>query len=214
MSDFVSTHPATRIDPKWFSTFALQLQQTQTIAGCAGSCDLLLLGDSITEACAWMGEFQNPLRGLKICYYGIGGDQTQHVLWRIQNGLLDGIKPKFATLLIGINNFWPDTSAEEVAAGAIACGQAMRAKLADTRLLHFGVFPVGSHILNLNGKVDQINDRIAADTAGYGAEFHSLRNAFLAADGREIPGMLAADGVHITAKAYDVWGSRIKELIA
>ena len=35
---------------------------------------------------------------------GIGGDRTQHVLWRLDNGNIDGIKPKLAVLMIGTNN--------------------------------------------------------------------------------------------------------------
>jgi len=213
MTTFTSTIAAPRSDAKWFSTFVNQLTQTQTIAGFNGEVDLLLLGDSITEAICWSGDYQKHVPGMKTLYYGIGGDQTHHVLWRIENGILTGINPKYATLMIGINNFWPDTSAEEVAAGAIACGKAMREKMPDAKLFHFGVFSVGASIIHLNEKVDRINEIIKAATPSYNAQYVSMRDVFLSTDGREIPEMLSPDGVHITAKAYDAWGARVAELI-
>ncbi len=213
MTSFTSTIPAPRTDPKWFANFANQLTQTQVISGFSGQVDLLLLGDSITEACCWSGDYQKHIQGMKTLFYGIGGDQTHHVLWRIENGILNDIHPKYATLMIGINNFWPDTSAEEVAAGAIACGMAMRAKMPNTKLLHFGVFSVGAGILHLNSKVDKINEIIKAATPSYNAIFVSMRDVFITADGEEIPGMLSPDGVHITGKAYDAWGAKVAELI-
>jgi hypothetical protein len=213
MTDYASTRPAPRSDASWFQRFAAQLVQTQTISAYGGQVDLLLLGDSITEACSWMSDYQKHLSGLKILYFGIGGDQTQHVLWRIENGVLDGIRPRFATLLIGVNNFWPDTPVDEIAAGSIACGRAMRAKLAETRLFHFGVLPLGSGNYHLNDKVVAINRAIEAAATAYGATYESLRDVFLTADGKEIPGMLQADGLHLNPKAYDAWGARVKALV-
>ena len=78
-----------------------------------GDVDVLFLGDSITDA--WGGEGHNPRSAgarifqeefvpLKAANFGIGGDRTQHVLWRLQNGELDGIQPKVVMLMIGTNN--------------------------------------------------------------------------------------------------------------
>lgn len=214
MKSFTSTTPAARNEPRWVNTLSTQLAQTQTIANFEGTVDLLLLGDSITEGCEWVGEYQQHLKGMKILMYGIGGDKTQHVLWRIENGILNGISPKYGTLLIGINNFWPETSVEEVAAGAIACGRAMYEKLPNTKLFHFGVFSVGSGAFSFNGKIDAINELIEAAAPSYNAHYVSLRDVFLTADGHEIPGMISADGIHITGKAYDAWGAKVKALIA
>ncbi len=207
------THPAPRIEARWFLTFAQQLTQTQTLAVYDGRCDLLLLGDSITEACAWVSEFQNRLPGLKILYYGIGGDQTQHLLWRMENGLLDGIAPRFTSLLIGVNNIWTDPPVDALADGAIACGRFVRRKLPQTKLLHLGIFPLREALAHLDGKVRQVNERIEAAAGGYGARYLDLRHLFLEPDGSDMPGMLAADGVHLTMKAYDRWGAAMAEAI-
>src|SRR5688500_7825073 len=70
-----------------------------------GDVDLLLLGDSITEA--WRGQkalWAERFAPLKAANFGMSGDCTQHVLWRLRNGALDGLKPKAVMLLIGTNN--------------------------------------------------------------------------------------------------------------
>src|SRR5271165_180096 len=82
-----------------------------------GDVDLLFLGDSITDG--WRGQkkiWDKAFGEYKPANFGIGGDQTQHVLWRIQNGELDGIKPKVAVLMIGTNNTGGH-SAEQIADG-------------------------------------------------------------------------------------------------
>src|SRR4029077_7959156 len=85
-----------------------------------GNVDLLFLGDSITQG--WRGaqktwdRFYVPR---KAANFGIGGDRTQHVLWRIQNGELKGIEPKVAVLMIGTNNAGANTS-DEITQGITA----------------------------------------------------------------------------------------------
>src|SRR5262245_11297894 len=95
-----------------------------------GKVDVLFLGDSITDA--WGGEghnakaagaatFEKEFLPLKAANFGIGGDRTQHVLWRLQNGELEGISPKVVMLMIGTNNSnGKDNTAEEIAEGVTA----------------------------------------------------------------------------------------------
>ncbi|MEI6467441.1 MAG: GDSL-type esterase/lipase family protein, partial [Verrucomicrobiota bacterium] len=75
-----------------------------------GGVDVLFVGDSITDGwrrlergggkATWDREFAP----LKSANFGISGDRTQHVLWRLENGELDGFKPKAIVLMIGTNN--------------------------------------------------------------------------------------------------------------
>ncbi len=89
----------------------------------AGNVELLFLGDSITEG--WKGakktwdRFYGPR---KTANFGIGGDRTEHVLWRIQNGELKGIEPKVVVLMIGTNNASGSTP-DEIAQGVTAIVQ-------------------------------------------------------------------------------------------
>src|SRR5436190_7359784 len=70
-----------------------------------GKIDLLFLGDSITEGWGNNAVWQKQYGALNAANFGIGGDMTQNVLWRIQNGEIEGISPKVIVLMIGTNNF-------------------------------------------------------------------------------------------------------------
>src|SRR5690242_8364585 len=82
----------------------------------AGGIDLLFVGDSITDN--WRSRGSNVWNKYyaprHAANFGIGGDRTQHVLWRIDHGELDGLKPKVIVLMIGTNNSNSD-SADEIA---------------------------------------------------------------------------------------------------
>jgi beta-glucosidase len=108
-----------------------------------GDIDLLFLGDSITQGWGNNGvwkRFDGPRHAAN---FGIGGDRAQHVLWRIENGEIDGIHPRVAVLMIGTNNVGFN-SADEIAAGVTAIVHELRKRLADTKVLLLGVFPRGA----------------------------------------------------------------------
>ena len=105
-------------DPKWVKRHEAFVAMAKR-----GGIDVLFQGDSITDA--WGGEGHNPKAAgtaifekefvpLKAANFGIGGDRTQHVLWRIQNGELEPINPKVAVVMIGTNNLGSNTN-EQIA---------------------------------------------------------------------------------------------------
>ena len=81
-----------------------------------GDVDVLFLGDSITQGWADNAVWKQRYVLRKPANFGIGGDTTQNVLWRIENGALVGIDPKVVVLLIGTNNLGiHDDSPDDVA---------------------------------------------------------------------------------------------------
>ena len=79
-----------------------------------GSVDLVFIGDSITQGWERRGKdvwtkFYGQRNAANL---GIGGDRTQHVIWRLNNGNLAGIAPKVAVIMIGTNNSGSNTPAE------------------------------------------------------------------------------------------------------
>ncbi|NDH07240.1 hypothetical protein EBX93_15200, partial [bacterium] len=56
-----------------------------------GNADILFLGDSITEGWGTNAAWKKHFADRKAVNFGIGGDTTQNVLWRIQNGELEGL---------------------------------------------------------------------------------------------------------------------------
>ncbi len=112
-----------------------------------GDVDLLFIGDSITDNWAGPGKqvWEKYYGNRKAMNAGIGGDRTQHVLWRLDHGNVDGISPKLAIIMIGTNNSnGNDNTAEEIADGIKAIVKELRDKLPETKILLLSIFPRGA----------------------------------------------------------------------
>src|SRR5207247_1662112 len=96
----------------------------------------------------------------KTANFGIGGDRTQHVLWRISNGELDGINPKVLVLMIGTNNTGLD-SAEGIANGVTKIVETIHAKSPETKVLLLAIFPRGEKPNPAREKIAEVNAIIA-----------------------------------------------------
>lgn len=179
--------------------------------------DLLFVGDSITHGWdnaeeLWNSKFGqwNPVNA------GISGDQTQHVLWRLEHGNIEDISPKVAVLMIGTNNSNSDEfTAEEIAEGIEAIVCTLRSKLPDTKVLILAIFPRSSSIQKYgktqnatfnpqwakNNKASHIASRMADDKMIY---YLDINQAFLNEDGvltREV----MPDLLHPGKKGYQLW---------
>src|SRR4051812_26374217 len=121
-----------------------------------GNVDLIFIGDSITQG--WEGAGKNVWAE----YYGkrnavnlgIGGDRTQHVLWRLDHGNIEGINPKLAVLMIGTNNSGTNTS-EQIAEGVKLIVEKLRIKLPNTKVLILGIFPRADQFDAQKNKVEK-----------------------------------------------------------
>ena len=150
-----------------------------------GNVDLLLIGDSITHG--WEG------RGKKVWakFYGkrnavnlgIGGDRTQHVIWRLDNGNVKNISPKAAVIMIGTNNSGSN-SPQEIADGLAAITKQLREKLPKTKVLLLGVFPRGANKDDARRKVNEKANAIFKKLAdGKDVHYLDIGDKFLKPDG-------------------------------
>jgi len=214
-----AVRPAPR-DPNW-------LRRHDEFARIAkrGRIEVLFLGDSITDG--WGGEGHNPKAAgtpvfekefvpLHAANFGIGGDRTQHVLWRLQNGELDGIQPKVVMLMIGTNNTnGEDNTAEEIAAGITAIVKEIRKRSPTTRVLLLGVFPrhnkkTPEENQAQMAKIKQVNQIIAKlDDGGNRIRYLDISGKFLQADGT-LPKEIMPDQLHLSAKGYGIWADAVK----
>jgi lysophospholipase L1-like esterase len=191
-----------------------------------GDVDLLFIGDSITD------NWQPAPRGGKEVwekYYGnrkamnagIGGDRTQHVLWRLENGNIDGIKPKLAVLMIGTNNSnGNDNTAEEIADGIKAIVEKLREKLPESKILLLGIFPRGDMAdakketttvqRKKNAKASELASKLADNSTVF---YLDIGSKFLDADGT-IPKDIMPDFLHPNAKGYEIWAEAIEPKVA
>ncbi|MSR32206.1 MAG: GDSL family lipase [Gemmataceae bacterium] len=190
-----------------------------------GGVDLLFLGDSITDA--WGGEghgggsgkkiFESRFVPMKAANFGIGGDRTQHVLWRLQKGELDGIQPKVVQLMIGTNNAnGMDNSAEEIADGIKAIIAEFNKRSPKTKVLLLAVFPRNTAkdpAANSaqKAKIDKINSIIAKLDDGKMVKYLDLGPKFM--EGTTIPKEIMPDQLHLSEKGYAIWADAVEPII-
>jgi lysophospholipase L1-like esterase len=187
-----------------------------------GGIEVVFLGDSITQG--WEGKkaiWDKAFGEFKPGNYGIGGDQTGHVLWRITEGKeLEGLDPKLAVIMIGTNNTGSH-SAEQIAGGIKAIVERLRKDKPKTKILLLGVFPRAGAPKDakvatkeqLNKKIPDINKTISKLDDGKMVFYKDIGDKFLTSDGglsREV----MPDLLHLSPKGYEIWADAIKEDIA
>jgi lysophospholipase L1-like esterase len=201
-----ATNPVPR-DPRWVTRHEGFVKQAQQ-----GGIDILFMGDSITDfwhdrAAKIWDQYYAPRHAAN---FGISGDRTEHVLWRINNGELDGIKPKVIVLMIGTNNTGKDRNGQlrntipQIIAGVTAVVNEFRAQLPDSKILLLGIFPRGIVDDFQRGEVAVINTAIAKLDDGKMVKFLDIGSNFLEADGT-LPRSIMPDLLHPNAKGYQIW---------
>jgi lysophospholipase L1-like esterase len=182
-----------------------------------GDVGVVFLGDSITQGWGGAGKevWHKEYEPLKAANFGIGGDRTEHVLWRIANGELDGIKPKALVLMIGTNNSGRD-SAEDIAAGVTAIVKAVREKLPETKVLLLAIFPHGEKPNPQREKIAKANEIIAKLDDGKHVKYLDIGPKFLG-EGGVLSKDIMPDFLHLSPKGYAIWadaiGPTLKELM-
>lgn len=184
-----------------------------------GDIDLLFLGDSITDA--WRSGkakaiWDEQFAPLKAANFGISGDRTQHVLWRIQNGELEGIQPKVVVLMIGTNNIGqrnPEPPASAVA-GIKAIVREIHSRSPKTRILLLGVFPRSEKPDHPHrAQIKEINAEIARlDDGGRTVKYLDIGEKFLQPDGT-ISKDVMPDFLHLTEAGYRIWAKGIRSTV-
>lgn len=177
-----------------------------------GPVALLFLGDSITDG--WRGDGKEVWKNFekyRPANFGIGGDRTEHVLWRIENGELDGIDPRVTVIMIGTNNIGhvPPDEPAWAAAGVEKIVDTVHAKLPRTKILLLAVFPREGKDSERRKATEQINEHIKALGDRDYVEFLDINEVFLDENG-EIPKDIMPDGLHPNTKGYELWYAAIE----
>jgi lysophospholipase L1-like esterase len=182
-----------------------------------GKTDLVFLGDSITAG--WGSQkaiWDKAFGAYHPANFGIGGDRTQHVLWRITNGELDGIKPKAVVLMIGTNNSGTD-SVEGIAKGVTVIVETIRAKQPQAKILLLAIFPRGDKPTGklgaANEKLKKVNDIIAKLDDGKNIHFLDIGSKFPQPDGALTKDVMP-DFLHLSPVGYQIWADAISPQLA
>ncbi|MEC7862707.1 MAG: platelet-activating factor acetylhydrolase IB subunit [Verrucomicrobiota bacterium] len=176
-----------------------------------GKVDLVLIGDSITHG--WEGQgksvwekFYGKRNAVNL---GIGGDRTQHVIWRLDNGNVKGISPKAAVVMIGTNNSG-NNSPEEIADGLAAITKQLREKLPKTKVLLLGIFPRGTNKDDSRRQVNEKANAIFKKLAdGKDVHYLDIGDKFLETDGT-LTRKIMPDLLHLSVEGYTIWAESIE----
>jgi len=192
----------------------LQLHESFLARAKQGPIGVLFLGDSITERWNRAPDvFKAHYDKYQPANFGISGDRTEHVLWRIANGELDNIHPKVVVLMIGTNNY--RYSADEIYAGVKAIVDQIHTKLPDSKLLLLAIFPrfhdpsTQPSQAAVREKLTSVNQRLAQLDDGNKTRFLDIGDKFLDANGVLQPEIMA-DYLHPTPKGYEIWANAMQ----
>lgn len=179
-----------------------------------GDVDLIFVGDSITQGWESKGKavWEKYYAKRHAANLGISGDRTQHVLWRLDNGEIDGIKPKLAVIMIGTNNS-SQNSPEDIAAGVKAIVGRIQKRLPETKVLLLAIFPRGEDAKNKQRQVNEKTNAIFAKLADEKTVYYlDIGPKFLDKDGK-LPKDVMPDLLHPNAKGYEIWAQAIEPSI-
>jgi len=183
-----------------------------------GGTQLVFIGDSITD-----GWRTDPQREIFEDYFGryrpynigISGDETQHVLWRVEHGELDGITPKVIVLMIGTNNIGNNNkmSADETAQGITTLVTAIRHKLPASKILLLGILPRGNRPDDpFRAQINQTNAMISKLDDGRYVQYLDIGARFLESDG-SLSGTIMPDYLHPNIRGYEIWAEAIESTV-
>ena len=178
-----------------------------------GNVDVLFLGDSITYGWhRWAQKLFDDRYGPRAANFGVDGDRIEHVLWRIENGELDGIKPKVVVLLIGTNNSNVDDGTL-IAAGVKNLIDQIHRRTPTSKFLVLSIFPRAKpDDKKQMPRIDQANPLIAKLDNGSTVRVLDLRPEFVGPDGK-LKADLFHDQLHPNAAGYQVWADTMQPVL-
>jgi beta-glucosidase len=179
-----------------------------------GNVDLLFIGDSITHG--WEGsgkevwaEYYEDRNAVNL---GISGDKTEHVLWRLDNGNLEGISPRAAVIMIGTNN-WEQNSAPEIAEGITKIVEKLQTRIPDIKILLLGIFPRADKPKEFCDKLVEVNHTVANLADWQKIFFLDIGYAFLDETGA-LPESVMPDLLHPNEVGYQIWAKTMEPVLA
>jgi lysophospholipase L1-like esterase len=190
-----------------------------------GGIDVYFEGDSITRRWGatdypeFLANWKQNFFGWNAANFGWGADSIQNILWRLQNGELDGVRPKIIVLLAGTNNvgnLFPavadDQKAADITRGIKAVLDVMSAKAPEAAIILMGIFPRNDNVA-LMPLINKINENLSAFADGKKIRYLNINDKLADKDGKLFEGMAhPRDKLHLEIKGYQVWADQLKPI--
>jgi lysophospholipase L1-like esterase len=187
-----------------------------------GRIDVYFVGDSIVRR--WgaldypelLANWRDNFFGWNAANFGWGADRTENILWRLQNGELDGVNPKVVVVLAGTNNVGRQPRDEqaiaEIARGVKAIIDICRQKAPDATIILTAILPRHDNAAVMP-TIDRINQRLSTFADGSRVRFLDITDRFVDSSGALVPGVLnERDRLHPTVRGYQIWADALKPI--
>ena len=208
---------APRADQNSMTAHAQLLEKTKQ-----GRIDVYFEGDSIVRR--WgaldypelLANWQANFFGWNAANFGWGADRTQNILWRLENGELDGVRPKIIVLLAGTNNVGTqprdERTAAEIARGIKSIIDICRQKAPNATIILTAIFPRNDNRAVM-ATINRINKKLAGFADGTRVRFLTINDRLADSEGKPFDGVLnERDKLHPTVQGYQIWADALKPI--
>jgi lysophospholipase L1-like esterase len=141
------------------------------------------------------------------------------MLWRVENGELDGVNPKVIVILAGTNNVGQipggDAKVADITRGLRALVDLCRRKAPNATIVLTGIFPRNdnpSTSVEINREIVRINEALSHFADGRTIRYVNINDKLADSDGALRPGM-TVDGLHPTVQGYQLWADALKPVL-
>lgn len=190
-----------------------------------GRIDIYFEGDSITRR--WgatdypqlLENWRQNFTGWNAADFGWGADRIENILWRLENGELDGVHPKVIVLLAGTNNVGnrvppegADAVVGNVTKGMAAVLRVMQEKAPESTIILTAIFPRNDNMAVMP-EIDRINRNLAKMADGRRIRFLKVNGQLADEAGKLRDGMMNRDNLHPALAGYQVWADALKPIV-
>lgn len=191
-----------------------------------GRIDVYFEGDSITRRWgtsdeqykSFLENWRQNFFGWNAADFGWGGDKTENILWRLNNGELDSVNPRIIVVMAGTNNVGnvspqsnDDPRVRNITRGIKALLNICRRKAPHATIVLMGITPRNDNMAVMH-IINQVNLRIARFADGKKIRYVNINDRLADKDGKLFEGMANQDALHLDLKGYQVWADALKPI--
>ena len=200
-----ATVPAERTDP-----YAQMMHSIFAEDAADGQIDVLFVGDSITDGWRQAGQavWERHYGSLQAVNFGLSADRTEHVLWRLSHGELEGMRAKVVVLMVGTNNLKSGPvrmTPAHTAEGVASVVDLIRRKQPQAKVLLLGILPRQPRYDWIDRAIAATNEKLAALADDRHVYFLNMNDRFLDEQGDLREPLYAEDRLHLSPAGYAVW---------
>ena len=200
----------------WMPRHEAKLKAIRELHAAGRNAELVFIGDSITQGWENVGQpvWDRSFKGYGALALGYGGDRTENVLWRLQHGELDGIRPRVIVLMIGTNNTGHrQEDPATTAAGIRRLINEIQVRQPEAQVLLLAIFPRDKQP---DGPLRQLNQRVNKIIGGFAdgrrVHFLDIGPALMNPDGTLSEDILP-DLLHLSELGYERWARGIEPVL-